>query len=54
VNFTFALVFAPALGGFVYERMGADARWWSCAVLGSIGALLFAAEAARARRSAAA
>jgi predicted MFS family arabinose efflux permease len=54
VNFTFALVFAPALGGFVYERMGADALWWSCAVLGSIGALLFATEAARARRSAAA
>jgi predicted MFS family arabinose efflux permease len=47
-------VFAPALGGFVYERMGADALWWSCAVLGSIGALLFATEAARARCSAAA
>ncbi|MBM3974381.1 MAG: MFS transporter [Planctomycetes bacterium] len=54
VNFTFALVFAPALGGYVYDRLGADALWWSCAGMGSIGALLFAAEAARVRRRAAA
>lgn len=53
VNFTFALVFAPVLGGLVYDRLGADALWWSCAGMGAIGALLFAAEAARMRRSAA-
>lgn len=51
VNFTFALVLAPALGGLVYDRFGADALWCSCAGMGAIGALLFAAEAARARRS---
>lgn len=51
VNFTFALVFAPVLGGLVYDRLGADALWWSCAGMGALGALLFAAEAARVRRS---
>jgi len=50
VNFTFALVLAPVLGGFVYDRFGAAALWWSCAAMGSVGSLLFAIEARRAAR----
>lgn len=48
VNFTFALVLAPVLGGFVYDAFGEAALWCSCAGFGALGALLFAVEGRRA------
>jgi predicted MFS family arabinose efflux permease len=37
--FSLALVFAPGLGGWVYDRVGADALWSGCAVVGALAAL---------------
>ncbi len=36
--FAFAFVIAPALGGFVYQRLGADSLWWSCAATAGLAA----------------
>lgn len=38
-SFSLAFVLAPALGGLVYERLGADALWYGCGAVGGLAAL---------------
>ncbi|MGE3175102.1 MAG: MFS transporter [Planctomycetota bacterium] len=38
-SFSFAFVLAPALGGMVYERLGADALWYGCTALSALAAV---------------
>lgn len=49
MNFTLALVAAPALGGVLYENAGAPALWWTCAAGGALGCACFALLARRER-----
>jgi predicted MFS family arabinose efflux permease len=49
-TFSLGFVLAPWLGGELYDYAGADALWWACGGLGTLGAIGLLAARARERR----
>jgi len=47
--FSIGQITAPLLGGFLYARLGQEALWIACGVLGALGALMFFGSARRER-----